>query len=417
MKKKITKSFLEGDLLKKERGEVFDTLLPSFGIRRTRKGKAGYFIVYRSRGTGKKVRLAIGKYPALSPDAARELAGKLLTVHHRKGDPVAALEDMHGGPSDADLSVRALVDRYIEAIKDPKNKKHRRSWDQAEKIYNLHVIPKFGGRQLASIKAEVWLNHFKEIGRAAPTSANRVHSAMTTLYNWCRSPHQTDIAITENPLLGVEKLFSEEREARYLTAKEMGCVMAAAKEIGGPIGSIIEVQARTLLRRNEVTHLLWSCVDLKEGVIRLRGEDMKNGKPATIPLTRQASEIIERQPKRSEYVFANPNTGKHFTNIYRAKAKVDKLSGVGLSKKDRWRFHDFRATGATTVAEKGWADIMLADRLLNHQPGKKLDASGQRYQASEQLGPRRKVLQKYNDWIDQQIAVESGENVLPMVAS
>jgi integrase len=52
----------------------------------------------------------------------------------------------------------------------------------------------------------------------------------------------------------------------------------------------------------------------------------------------------------------------------RAKLRLDRVSGVGLTDRDEWRLHDLRRSAATHMAEMGIAPHVV-DRLLNHVSG------------------------------------------------
>src|SRR5215211_2009046 len=53
---------------------IWDSALPSFGIRVTDTGKASFFVMRRRQGDPKPVRVVLGSYPAISLSDARERA-------------------------------------------------------------------------------------------------------------------------------------------------------------------------------------------------------------------------------------------------------------------------------------------------------------------------------------------------------
>lgn len=59
----------------------------------------------------------------------------------------------------------------------------------------------------------------------------------------------------------------------------------------------------------------------------------KNGKPRTIPLSNVAKDIFANllaDESASEYVFANPNTGRPYTNVGKAFAAGCKEAGIQI---------------------------------------------------------------------------------------
>ena len=76
----------------------------------------------------------------------------------------------------------------------------------------------------------------------------------------------------------------------------------------------------------------------------------KSGKPRTIPLS-IARYIFAQQltdEPNSEYIFANPDTGRPYTNVGKAFAAACKEAGI-----EDLTFHDLRHTFASRLREAG----------------------------------------------------------------
>jgi integrase len=89
----------------------------------------------------------------------------------------------------------------------------------------------------------------------------------------------------------------------------------------------------------------------------------KNGKPRAIPLSSVASEIFAEllaEESTSDYVFANADTGKPFTDIGRVFAKACSDAGI-----EDLTFHDLRHTFASRLREAG-VDAITRRDLLGH---------------------------------------------------
>ena len=89
----------------------------------------------------------------------------------------------------------------------------------------------------------------------------------------------------------------------------------------------------------------------------------KNGKPRTIPLSNIArstfAELLADEPN-SEYIFANPDTGRPYTNVGKAFAAACKEAEV-----EDLTFHDLRHTFASRLREAG-VDAITRRDLLGH---------------------------------------------------
>jgi integrase len=124
--------------------------------------------------------------------------------------------------------------------------------------------------------------------------------------------------------------------------------------------------AETGLRRGELVNLRWNNVSLKEGQEQITVEttddfETKTGNSRTIPLTRAAVEILEKQKgKHTSHVFANKE-GKpiHPDKIYHAIKTA--LNDLGL----QGDVHKLRHTYASRLALKG-VDLLSIKTLMGH---------------------------------------------------
>ena len=165
----------------------------------------------------------------------------------------------------------------------------------------------------------------------------------------------------ENPLKKV-KFYRIESPRRALTDPELRKVLEACQEIQANPKSLLQklfydmvvLALNTGLRKGEVLNLRWK--DVKgEGELRIIG---KGEKARSIPLNKAAKEIIQRQPRRTEYVFHVPNRNQ--PDLFRRTVdRAKKLSGVEFT------FHTLRHTFSTQLIGKG-IDFVTLGSLLGH---------------------------------------------------
>ncbi len=79
----------------KGRMELWDEALPGFGLRVSGTGRKTWQVMYRA--AGRKRRMALGRYPALSLEIAREAAEDALREVARGRDPAGERASMTGG--------------------------------------------------------------------------------------------------------------------------------------------------------------------------------------------------------------------------------------------------------------------------------------------------------------------------------
>jgi integrase len=94
---------------------------------------------------------------------------------------------------------------------------------------------------------------------------------------------------------------------------------------------------------------------------RMKGEDDDPPPPHEVPLTGKMISIIKSLPRFSgPYVFSATSGAKPVNGWSKAKARLDKLSGVA-----GWKFHDIRRTARTKISAIS-AEEHVREALLAH---------------------------------------------------
>jgi integrase len=152
---------------------------------------------------------------------------------------------------------------------------------------------------------------------------------------------------------------------------------------------VVRLLLLTGQRRNEIGKLRWSEIDLDRKLIMLPAERVKNSRNHEVPLSRQALAIIERQPRRTDFVFG----GRGQWGWAEAKAKLDQRVPIAP-----WRIHDLRRSCATSLAEVGVLPHII-EAVLNHQSGHKASVAGI-YNRAKYADEMRSALQRWADHVD-----------------
>jgi integrase len=177
---------------------------------------------------------------------------------------------------------------------------------------------------------------------------------------------------------------------RVLTPDELRKLCAGLAD--DRFSTIVRLLLLTGARRNEIGHLQWSEVDLVRKLIVLPSDRTKNGRPFELPLSAQASAIIERTPRRnaSDFLFSDVQGFKDWGG---AKAALDRRIGIAP-----WTLHDLRRTCATGMAELGTQPHII-EALLNHISGHKGGIAGV-YNRARYEPEIRSALQRWADYVD-----------------
>jgi integrase len=217
--------------------------------------------------------------------------------------------------------------------------------------------------------------------------ANRVLAAVRKFFNWCIGRGILEIS----PCSGITAPAREQARHRVLTDEELAPVLEAARQMGFPFGTIVEVLSFTGQRRDEVGRMAWEHLDLRRKVWIIPGGHAKNGKPHLVHLSEPVLGLLETIPRTGELVFSGDGK-RMFQGYSRAKAKLDELSGVG-----GWTLHDLRRTVVSGMARLGVAPH-VTDKILNHQSGA-ISGVAAVYQRHEFLKERKQALDLWGDHV------------------
>lgn len=139
--------------------------------------------------------------------------------------------------------------------------------------------------------------------------------------------------------------------------------MKAAREISGDPQSdlqkafydLVVFALNTGLRKSEILNLKWR--DIKGEDIEVKG---KGEKQRMVPLNETALGIIEKQPKKTAYVFDVPYRNQQDL-LRRTVLQLRKRPGIP----DLFHFHLLRHTFTTRLIEKG-VDFVTISEILGH---------------------------------------------------
>jgi integrase len=200
-----------------------------------------------------------------------------------------------------------------------------------------------------------------------------------------RSRRAITSRLRTSPTVRITAPAGEQARHRVLSDEELAHVVKAARQIGFPFGSIVEVLTLTGQRRDEVGRMRWDHLDLRRKVWIIPGEHAQNGKPHLVQLSGPVLSILDAVPKTGDLVFSGDGQTV-FQGYSKAKTRLDHLSGV-----EDWTLHDLRRTVVSGMARLGVAPH-VADKILNHQSGT-ISGVAAVYQRHEFLKERERALQ------------------------
>ena len=381
---------------KSGRLEIWDALLPRFGLRVTANGRKSWVVMYRMGGRkAPKRRLTLGPYPALSLAAARKLA---------KG----AFEQIAEGKNPEPRSITPVDGQFFPAVAaefiERYAKENNKGWKRQESDIQNELIPLWKFKKITAINRRDVIEVLDRVcDRASPVRANRVLALMRRLFNWCI---ERDILAT-SPAAGLKPPGKEVSRDRVLSDDELDYVWRAFDALGYPFGAVGKLLLITAQRRDEVGHMRWEDLDLVNAMWTVPKERSKNGIANEVPLPSMALELLAALPKQTDNPYVFPAMKKHkspaklghaaadahkrsalqvaeaprpISGYGRVKRCIDKLvneyrKADGKPAMPPWWFHDLRRTAASSMARLGVAPHVI-ERVLNHISGSQSGVAG-----------------------------------------
>ena len=163
--------------------------------------------------------------------------------------------------------------------------------------------------------------------------------------------------IKTTPMKAVKMMKEDNHKIRYLTADEEARLF---KELSEHLKPIVICALQTGLRKSNILQLRWELVDLEFRFIEVLAQQNKGHKIIKIPISDKLLETLESLPRNSEYVFANPDTGKPYRDISEGFKNACDRANI-----ENFRFHDLRHTVATRLVEKG-IDLRVVQEIMAH---------------------------------------------------
>lgn len=213
----------------------------------------------------------------------------------------------------------------------------------------------FGEKTLASKITPKRIEDFKSFMSEKYSNAyvNRYLACIKTIFNIGIKNE----LIKTTPMKAVKMMKEDNHKIRYLTSDEETRLF---KELPEHLKPIVICALQTGLRKSNILQLRWELVDLEFRFIEVLAQQNKGHKIIKIPISDKLLETLESLPRISEYVFANPDTGKPYRDISEGFKNACDRANI-----ENFRFHDLRHTVATRLVEKG-IDLRVVQEIMAH---------------------------------------------------
>jgi integrase len=362
----------------------------------------------RYRFNGRESTLALGIYPEMSLAAAREARDAARRLIRSGTDPVQQRKHEK-------RLARIQAANAFEVIAREWHEKMEGRWspdhaDRVLKSLRKEVFPAIGDRPVNDITPPEVLELLRAVERRdALETAARVLQRVKAVFRYAV---QTGRA-SSNPaaeLAGVLKTRKVTHQPA-LPREELPAFLAALDGYDGhPLTRLaLNLLLLTWTRPGELRGARWEEFDIEAATWRIPADRMKMNREHQVPLSPQALAIIEEvRPLSGRFELLFPSE-RQVTRPMSENTMTYALYRLGY--KSRATAHGFRAVASTIANEEGHFRPDVIERQLAHQEADKVRAA---YHRAEYLDDRRRMMQWWSDYLDQQRAIGRGENVVAL---
>lgn len=244
-----------------------------------------------------------------------------------------------------------MMNKYVEVCKA-----NNRSSRLAE-TYAKYLTDYFGEyREINTIRPSE-IENFKSYmlsKNRKKSTINRYISAIKRAYNIMLR----DGLITYNPAQYVSKYEEDNRRYTYLSKDDW---QKSKDKIPIQLRDIIIIALLTGFRKGNVLNLNWEQIDMQMRFIEILKQNNKGKKVIRYPISDALyKKLLEMKPKKSGYLFVNPDTNMPYKDIRKSFKTCFEQLGI-----TDFHFHDLRRTFGTWLLEEG-VDIRTIQYLLGH---------------------------------------------------
>ncbi|MGD9107592.1 MAG: tyrosine-type recombinase/integrase [Gammaproteobacteria bacterium] len=356
---RFTDKFIQSLKPKSTRYDVREGNGNGFVIRCAPSGNKSWVYFYCFEG--KKRRMTLGNYPALSLAEARKKHHQALTSLAKGIDPATDAIRKKNKARSAQ-TVNDLIDEYLEKWAKPR----KRSWQEDERMLKKDIAPVIGRKKVKDItRRDIILILDGVLERGSPIAANRTLAVARRMFNFAV---ERDIA-AYSPCHMVKSPSKENRKERMLNDAEIksfwfGLNNAAMADL---TKLALKLQLVTAQRKGEIVSAEWNEFDLNNHWWEIPKEKTKNSNHHRVPLSQLAISLLKQIKElsgESKWLFPSPIGNTHMTGAAVDRA-LRRNKHVFKNTEPAATPHDLRRTAASHMTAIGTPRLVVS-KILNH---------------------------------------------------
>ncbi|MFA5593247.1 MAG: integrase arm-type DNA-binding domain-containing protein [Micavibrio sp.] len=346
---------------------------------------------------GKEKRLALGVYPEISLQMAREKRLKARRLLDEGTDPGLEKKRMrYQRVLDANNTFKLIAEEWIEHNLGTWSKNHAGT---VRHRLETDIYPKLGNMPMKDINAPMLLPVLRAIEkRGAHEIARRALQYLGQIFRFAIVTGRCEHDVT-TALKGALKPFKRGHYAAMDMNElpEFLDILNSNKARLFPQTLIaVKLLMLTFVRTSELIKATWDEFDLENRMWVIPAERMKMGRPHMVPLCDQViallRELKDLNPPNRVHIFpSRSNPRNHMSNntILTAIARMG-YRGTHTG-------HGFRALAMSTIKEKLKYRHEVVDRQLAHAPANQIDKA---YDRAKYLDERVVMMQEWANYLD-----------------
>jgi integrase len=342
---------------------------------------------------GKEKLLALGVYPDVSLEDAREKRGNARKILAAGGDPSKTKQE-------AKRKLLAAVENSFELVAREWFLKQKKEWkpNTAKTVLNRlenDILPKLGTRPVGEINAPEVLHMLRAIEkRGALDMAKRAMQTTGQVFMYAIATGRAERNPVPDLKGSLEKAPSKHRA--YLKEAELPEFLRMLETYDGHPETKLAIRflMLTFVRTIEMRAAEWQEINFEKAEWRIPPSRMKMKEEHIVPLSRQAIALLKALNGHSgnrQYLF--PKQSK-YTGFMSENTVLYALYRLGYH--SRATGHGFRSTASTILNENGFSPDVI-ERQLAHGERNKVRAA---YNHAQYLPERRKMMQWWADYLD-----------------
>ena len=361
----------------------WDGKTPGLGLRVTANGAKSY--IFQTELHGKTIRITIGDQRTWSISEAQSEAARLKVMTDQGSDPRQMAAENKAAREAAEAAKKAQEaretvtlgmawEKYLIARKNFWSERHHADHVEmmqpggtkrarSSKLTEPGVLASLANIRLIDLTTERIQEWAANEGAKRAGRARLAIRLLKAFLSWCSEQSQYREIVTNNAaknkrvreILGKPKTIEE-----VLQREQLPAWFNAVKQIrNSVISAYLQVLLLTGARPNELTTLKWEDVDFQwcNMTIRDKMEELR-----VIPLTPYISHLLDKLPRRNEWVFSSPTAASgHLIDPHPAHDKVCEIAGLNLT------IYALRGSFAT-LSEWIETPAGIAAQIQGHKP-------------------------------------------------